>query len=85
MAQSQTWKEAVRGIVQRLPREFSLADVLAYHGELQRRFPNNRFIDAKSGRVFKCFAIKGCYVSFDRGIMNEKIFHRSSARSWTFR
>lgn len=47
MAQSQTWKEAVRGIVQTLPREFSLADVLAYNDELQRRFPNNRFIDAK--------------------------------------
>ncbi len=47
MAQTQTWKEAVRGVVQTLPREFSLSDVLAYHDELQRRFPNNRFIDAK--------------------------------------
>ena len=47
MAQSQTWKEAVRGIVQTLPQEFSLADILAYNDELQRRFPNNRFIDAK--------------------------------------
>lgn len=47
MAQTQTWKEAVRNIVQTLPRAFSLGDILAYHDELQRRFPNNRFIDAK--------------------------------------
>jgi hypothetical protein len=47
MAQSQTWKETVRDIVQTLPREFSLADVLAYHDELQLKFPSNRFIDAK--------------------------------------
>lgn len=47
MAQTQTWKDAVRGIVQTLPREFSLSEVLARHDELQRRFPNNRFIDAK--------------------------------------
>jgi hypothetical protein len=47
MAQTQTWKNAVRGIVQTLPREFLLADVLAYRDELQRQFPNNRFIDAK--------------------------------------
>jgi hypothetical protein len=47
MAQTQTWKETIRGIVQALPREFTLADVLAYHDELKRHFPNNRFIDAK--------------------------------------
>jgi hypothetical protein len=47
MAQTQTWKDAVRGIVETLPREFSLADVLVRHDELQRQFPNNRFIDAK--------------------------------------
>jgi hypothetical protein len=47
MAQPRTWKETVRDIVQALPQAFSLPDVLAYHGELQRRFPNNRFIDAK--------------------------------------
>jgi hypothetical protein len=47
MAETHTWKESVRDIVQMLPQAFSLADVLAYHDELQRRFPNNRFIDAK--------------------------------------
>jgi len=47
MAQTQTWKEAVRGIVQALPRDFSLGDVLTYRSELQREFPNNRFVDAK--------------------------------------
>ena len=47
MPDVQTWKEAVREIVLRLPREFSLAQVLAYHSDLQRQFPNNRFVDAK--------------------------------------
>jgi hypothetical protein len=47
MPQTLTWKEAVRNIVQTLPREFSLRDVLAYHDELQHHFSNNRFIDAK--------------------------------------
>jgi hypothetical protein len=47
MQQTLTWKKAVTDIVQTLPRKFSLSDVLAYHGELQHRFPNNRFIDAK--------------------------------------
>lgn len=42
-----TWKAAVREIVLRLPREFSSADVLAHHDDLQRQFPNNRFVDAK--------------------------------------
>lgn len=47
MAQTHTWKKTVREIVQTLPREFSLGDVLAYHDKLQYQFPNNRFIDAK--------------------------------------
>ncbi len=47
MPTERTWKEVVREIVQRLPREFSLARVLAYHDELQEQFPNNRFVDAK--------------------------------------
>lgn len=42
-----TWKEAVREIVQILPREFSLTNVLAHHDEPQRQFPSNRFVDAK--------------------------------------
>lgn len=47
MAQALTWKESVGEIVQTLPREFSLSDVLAYHDQLQHRFPNNSFVDAK--------------------------------------
>ena len=64
MAQSQTWKETVRGIVQTLPREFSLADVLAYHDELQRRFPNNRFINAKIRQSLQVLRDQGllCFV-----------------------
>jgi hypothetical protein len=47
MRKMQTWKEAVRDVVLTLQREFSLANVLAHHDELQRKFPNNRFVDAK--------------------------------------
>jgi len=44
---STTWKDAVRAVVLTLPPEFSLKEVLAHGGELQRQFPNNRFVDAK--------------------------------------
>lgn len=47
MERAITWKEAVGGIVSRLPRDFSLAAVLDQRSELQRLFPNNRFVDAK--------------------------------------
>jgi hypothetical protein len=47
MPDVRTWKEAVRDVVLTLPREFSLANVLAHRDELQRLFPNNRFVDAK--------------------------------------
>jgi hypothetical protein len=42
-----TWKELVGDVVAKLPREFGLADVLAYREEFQRHFPHNRFVDAK--------------------------------------
>jgi hypothetical protein len=42
-----TWKDAIQEIVSRLPREFSLADVVKHRDELQRMFPSNRFVDAK--------------------------------------
>lgn len=47
MLRAPTWKEAVRDIVLTLPREFSLTNLLQHHEELQRQFPNNRFVDAK--------------------------------------
>ena len=47
MPKNLTWKERIGEIVARLPRDFRLRDVLAYHDDLQREFPNNRFIDAK--------------------------------------
>jgi hypothetical protein len=42
-----TWKERVGDIVGNLPKEFSLEDVLRFKSDLQRQFPNNRFVDAK--------------------------------------
>jgi hypothetical protein len=37
--------------------------VLACHDELQRRFPNNRFIDRRYRRACKCCAIRACCAS----------------------
>jgi hypothetical protein len=47
MAAERTWKDAVREIVLSLPTEFSLAQALVFHEELQHQFPSNRFVDAK--------------------------------------
>jgi hypothetical protein len=42
-----TWKDAIQHIVLGLKRDFSLDDVVAHNGALQKMFPNNRFVDAK--------------------------------------
>jgi type II restriction enzyme len=42
-----TWKELMRDIVSRLPRDFSLRDVLKQRQRFEREFPNNGFVDAK--------------------------------------
>jgi hypothetical protein len=47
MADGRSWKVVVGEIVLSLPREFSLASVLAHRDELQRQFPSNHFVDAK--------------------------------------
>jgi hypothetical protein len=73
MRKMQTWKEAVRDVVLTLQREFSLANVLAHHDELQRKFPNNRFVDAKIRQSLQIlrhqgileFLRPGCYRRLD--------------------
>lgn len=47
MKEAVTWKELMRDLVSRLPRDFTLADVLRHRERLERHFPNNRFVDAK--------------------------------------
>jgi hypothetical protein len=47
MPKTMTWKDLMHEVVSRLPRDFSLADVLGTRELFQRHFPNNRFIDAK--------------------------------------
>ena len=47
MSKTVTWKELMHDVVSRLPRDFSLADVLKQRQRFEREFPNNRFVDAK--------------------------------------
>ena len=84
MAESRAWKEAVRGIVQTLPREFSLADVLAYNDEPQRRFPNNRFIDAKIRQILQVLRDQGLLRFVRPGHYEREMFRPTLARSSTF-
>jgi len=42
-----TWKALVRDVVERMPREFSLSDVLRERDHFARFYPENRFVDAK--------------------------------------
>jgi Dam-replacing family/Dam-replacing HTH domain len=47
LSKTVTWKELMHDVVSRLPRDFSLADVLKQRLRFEREFPNNRFVDAK--------------------------------------
>jgi hypothetical protein len=47
LSKTVTWKELMHDVVSRLPRDFSLADVLKQRQRFEREFPNNRFVDAK--------------------------------------
>lgn len=44
---SRSWKHLVLEIVQSLPRDFSLGDVLRHREYLSALYPKNRFVDAK--------------------------------------
>jgi hypothetical protein len=46
LSKTVTWKELMHDVVSRLPRDFSLADVLKQRLRFEREFPNNRFVDA---------------------------------------
>jgi len=62
-----TWKDAVRSIVLTLPQEFSLREVLAHKDELQRHFPNNRFVDAKIRQSLQILRDQGLLDFVERG------------------
>lgn len=54
-----TWKGLVAEIIGELPREFTLADVLAQRAVLAREFPNNRFIEAKVRQTLQVLRDRG--------------------------
>lgn len=47
MSKTATWKQLMHDVVSRLPRDFTLVDVLKQRQRFEREFPNNRFVDAK--------------------------------------
>lgn len=47
MSKGVTWKELMHDVVSRLPREFTLSDVLKRRELFAKEFPSNKFIDAK--------------------------------------
>ena len=73
MPKTVTWKELMQEVVSGLPREFTLADVLKWRELFGRRFPNNRFIDAKVRQSLQVlrdqgllrFVKPGCYERTD--------------------
>jgi hypothetical protein len=54
-----TWKSAVSGVLGRLPKEFTLADVHQHNGELSRLFPQNRHVDAKVRQTLQILRDRG--------------------------
>jgi hypothetical protein len=62
-----TWKDAVRDIVGNLPKDFSLSDVLRYKAELQKEFPNNRFVEAKIRQSLQVLRDQGTLRFVERG------------------
>jgi hypothetical protein len=67
MANATTWKDAVRGVVRALPREFTLPQVITYSGELQRLFPKNRFVEAKVRQSLQILLAQGLLQRIERG------------------
>jgi hypothetical protein len=60
-----TWKTLVRDVIERLPRNFTLRDVLAQRDYFARHYPNNRFIDAKIRQSLQILRDQG-FISFVR-------------------
>lgn len=54
-----SWKQLVGDVVASLPRDFTLADVLAYRDLIARHFPSNRFVDAKIRQTLQVLRDRG--------------------------
>ncbi len=59
MTSDVTWKSAVATVLERLPREFELADILRYREELAAQFPLNKHVDAKVRQTLQILRDRG--------------------------
>ena len=64
---SKSWKELVNEVVDRLPRSFTLSDVLRYRDVMSREYPDNRFIDAKIRQTLQILRDQGRVEFMGRG------------------
>lgn len=58
-----TWKTLVRDVIERLPRTFTLRDVVAQRDYFAKHYPDNRFIDAKIRQSLQILRDQG-YIRF---------------------
>ena len=54
-----TWRDLIQGVIERLPREFSLTQVLSFKNEVAAEYPENRFIDAKIRQTLQVLRDQG--------------------------
>lgn len=54
-----SWKELIAEIVEQLPREFELRDVLRFEPELARHYPDNKHIGAKIRQTLQILRDQG--------------------------
>ena len=58
-SKGKTWKDLVQDVIDRLPRTFSLPDVLLFRDDLAREYPDNRFIEAKIRQTLQLLRDQG--------------------------
>ncbi len=62
-----TWKELIEEVIDGLPHDFSLTDVLAYEKHLGKSYPQNRNIDAKIRQTLQILRDQGALVFLGKG------------------
>ncbi len=65
--EKKTWKDLVEDVIAGLPREFTLAAVLAYKERLAREYPNNRFLEAKIRQTLQILRDQGRIAFLGKG------------------
>jgi hypothetical protein len=64
---AKTWKDLIGDIIERLPRDFSLSDVLDYESRLASSYPANRNIDAKVRQTLQILRDQGVVEFLGKG------------------